>query len=136
LHQLFLTGKRGIRQESRGEIILDTFEKKLSKGDVLFRQGDPPDQVYMVKSGRIEIFVNEGDNKKKLAIVTEGEFIGEMAIIDGRPRSASASAVEETTVIILDRNSLMKQIEEDPMLGALITTLVRRLRDMDRKMAR
>jgi len=90
----------------------------------------------MVKSGRIEIFVNEGDNKKKLAIVTEGEFIGEMAIIDGRPRSASASAVEETTVIILDRNSLMKQIEEDPMLGALITTLVRRLRDMDRKMAR
>lgn len=90
----------------------------------------------MVKSGRIEIFVNEGDDKKKLAIVTEGEFIGEMAIIDGRPRSASAAATEDTTVIMLDRNSLMKQIEEDPMLGALITTLVRRLRDMDRKAAR
>lgn len=90
----------------------------------------------MVKSGRIEIFVNEGDDKKKLAVVTEGEFIGEMAIIDGRPRSASAAAAEDTTVIMLDRNSLMKQIEEDPMLGALITTLVRRLRDMDRKAAR
>lgn len=106
------------------------------KGDALFRQGDPPDEVYMVKSGKIEIFVNDDENKKRLAMVTEGEFIGEMSIIDGRPRSASASALEDTTVIILDRKSLLKQIEEDPMLGALITTLVRRLRDMDRKMTR
>ncbi|HAV92412.1 TPA: hypothetical protein DCW38_04445 [candidate division WOR-3 bacterium] len=116
--------------------MLNTFEKNLKKGDVLFRQGDPPDEVYMVKSGKIEIFVNEGDDKKRFAIVTEGEFIGEMSIIDGRPRSASAGAFEDATVIILDRKSLLKQIEEDPMLGALITTLVRRLRDMDRKIAR
>jgi CRP-like cAMP-binding protein len=71
-----------------------------------------------------------------LNIITEGEFLGEMAIIDGRPRSASAAALEDSTVIIIDRKALLKQIEEDPLLGALITTLVRRLREMDRKLSR
>ncbi len=102
----------------------------------MFKQGDPPDEVYLVKSGKIEIFVNEGENKKRLNIVTEGEFLGEMAIIDGRPRSASAAAIEDSTVIIIDRKTLLKQMEEDPLLGALITTLVRRLREMDRKLSR
>ncbi|MEO0281586.1 MAG: cyclic nucleotide-binding domain-containing protein [candidate division WOR-3 bacterium] len=106
------------------------------KGELLFKQGDPPDEVYLVKSGKIEIFVNEGESKKRLNIVTEGEFLGEMAIIDGRPRSASAAALEDSTVIIIDRKSLLKQIEEDPLLGALITTLVRRLREMDRKLSK
>jgi len=90
----------------------------------------------MVKSGKIEIFIGEGDERKRLAVVTEGEFIGEMSIIDGKPRSASARALDDSVVLILDRMSLQKQIEEDPLLGALITTLVRRLRDMDRKISR
>ncbi|MEO0288294.1 MAG: cyclic nucleotide-binding domain-containing protein [candidate division WOR-3 bacterium] len=106
------------------------------KGELLFKQGDPPDEVYLVKSGKIEIFVNEGESKKRLNIITEGEFLGEMAIIDGRPRSASAAALEDSTVIIIDRKALLKQIEEDPLLGALITTLVRRLREMDRKLSK
>lgn len=77
--------------------------------------------------------MGEGDEKKQLAIITEGEFIGEMAIIDGKPRSASAEAVDESIILILDRKTLQKQIEDDPLMGALITTLVRRLRNMDRK---
>lgn len=103
---------------------------------MLFKQGDPPDEVYLIKSGKIEIFVNEGENKKRLNIITEGEFLGEMSIIDGRPRSASAAALEDSTVIIIDRKTLLKQIEEDPLLGALITNLVRRLREMDRKLSK
>ncbi len=108
----------------------------MKPGDLLFKQGDPPDEVYMVKSGKVEIFIGEGDNKKRLAVITEGEFIGEMSIIDGKPRSASAQALDDSTILILDRRALQKQIEEDPLLGALITTLVRRLRDMDRKLSR
>lgn len=90
----------------------------------------------MVKSGKVEIFVGEDNDKKRLAVITEGEFIGEMAIIDGKPRSASAMAMDDSVVLILDRRQLQKQIEEDPLLGALITTLVRRLRNMDRNMSR
>ncbi len=90
----------------------------------------------MVKSGKVEIFVGENNEKKRLAVITEGEFIGEMAIIDGKPRSASAQALDDSVVLILDRRQLQKQIEEDPLLGALITTLVRRLRNMDRNLSR
>ncbi|HAF07407.1 MAG: cyclic nucleotide-binding domain-containing protein [bacterium] len=122
--------------KEKGVIIIEKFEKTFLKGELLFKQGDPPDEVYLVKSGKIEVFVNEGENKKRLNIVTEGEFLGEMAIIDGRPRSASAAALEDSTVIIIDRKTLLKQMEVDPLLGALITTLVRRLREMDRKLSR
>lgn len=87
----------------------------------------------MIKSGKVRIYVGEGEEKKQLAIITEGEFIGEMSIIDGKPRSASAEAVDESVILILDRKTLQQQIEEDPLMGALITTLVRRLRNMDRK---
>ncbi len=87
----------------------------------------------MIKSGKVSIYIGEGDEKKKLAVITEGEFIGEMSIIDGKPRSASAEAIETSVILILDRKTMQKQIEEDPLMGALITTLVRRLRNMDRK---
>ncbi len=90
----------------------------------------------MIKEGKIRIFIGDGDNKKQLAVMTEGEFIGEMSIIDGKPRSASAEAIDESVVLILDRKSIQRQIEEDPLMGALISTLVRRLRDMDRKLSR
>ena len=58
-----------------------------------------------------------------------------MAVLDGRPRSATARALEDTVVLTLDRDELLKKMEDDPMLGALITTLIRRLREADRRLA-
>ncbi|MDY6787994.1 MAG: cyclic nucleotide-binding domain-containing protein [candidate division WOR-3 bacterium] len=116
--------------------MLNGFERKLSSGELLFKQGDPPDEVYMVKDGKIRIYLDRNGEKKQLAVISEGEFIGEMAIIDGKPRSASAEAIEDCVVLVLNRQSIQKQIEEDPLMGALISTLVRRLRNMDRKLSR
>ena len=101
-------------------------EKTLMPGEILFSDGDPPDSVYLIKEGEIEISKGEGTKKRVLAILKEGDFLGEMAVIDGKPRSATAMAIKETLLLTLDTEDLKKEIEKDPMIGALVFTLIKR----------
>jgi len=114
---------------------MSRIEKVLAPGDTLFRDGDPPDSVYLIKDGEIEISKGEGTKKRVLAILKEGDFLGEMAVIDGSPRSATAKAITETQLITLDTNEFKKEIEDDPMIGALVFTLIKRLRKTNQKFA-
>ena len=110
-------------------------EKILAPGEVLFRDGDPPDLVYLIKEGKIEISKGEDSKKKIIAILQEGDFLGEMAVIDGKARSATAKAITETRLLTLDTEEFKRDIEKDPMIGALVFTLINRLRRTDQKLA-
>jgi CRP-like cAMP-binding protein len=68
-------------------------------------------------------------------VLKEGDFLGEMGVIDGSPRSATASAITETVLITLNTDEFKKEIEEDPMIGALVFTLIKRLRKTSEKLA-
>ena len=114
---------------------MSRIEKSLAPGDTIFRDGDPPDLVYLIKEGQVEITKGQGSRKKVLAILKEGDFLGEMAVIDGSPRSATAKAITETRLITLDAEEFKEDIENDPMIGALIFTLIKRLRKTDQKLA-
>ncbi len=114
---------------------MSRIEKILAPGDTLFRDGDPPDSVYLIKEGEIEISKGTGTKKRVLAVLSEGDFLGEMAVIDGSPRSATAKAITKTTLVTLDTSEFKKEIEDDPMIGALVFTLIKRLRKTSRKLA-
>jgi len=114
---------------------MSRIERILAPGNILFRDGDPPDSVYLIKEGNIEISKGKGTKKKILAILKEGDFLGEMAVIDGSPRSATATAITDTKLLTLDTKEFKKEIEEDPMIGALIFTLIKRLRKTNQKLA-
>lgn len=114
---------------------MSRIEKILGPGDILFRDGDPPDYVYLIKEGEIEISKGEGTKKKVLAVLKEGDFLGEMGVIDGSPRSATAAAITEASLITLNTDDFKKEIEEDPMIGALVFTLIKRLRKTNEKLA-
>jgi CRP-like cAMP-binding protein len=119
----------------KGNSTMSRIEKVLGPGDILFRDGDPSDYVYLIKEGEIEISKGEGTKKKVLAVLKEGDFLGEMGVIDGSPRSATASAITETVLITLNTDEFKKEIEEDPMIGALVFTLIKRLRKTSEKLA-
>ena len=108
-----------------------SIERHYRKGEILFREGDLPSEVFLITEGKVAIL----KGNVKLATLGSGEFLGEMSVLDGRPRSATAKAEEETKVLALDREELLRKMEEDPLIGALITTLIRRLRDADQKLA-
>ncbi len=110
------------------------FEKELVKGEILFREGDPGDEIYIIKRGKIRIYKNIEGEEKTLAILKEGEIFGEMAVLDGKPRSASAEALENTILEVLSKESILSVINSDPMIKFLIDTMVERLRTADEQL--
>lgn len=114
---------------------MSRIEKILAPGDILFREGDPPNSVYLIKGGEIEISKGEGTKKRVIAVLKEGDFLGEMAVIDGSSRSATATAITETRLITLNTKDFKNEIEKDPMIGALVFTLIKRLRKTNQKLA-
>ncbi len=105
------------------------FEKKLADGEILFKEGDQGQEMYLIRSGKVEISSASGGVKKVLATLGEGSFLGEMAIVDDAPRSATATAVGEVSLLILDRAAFKQQLAQNPMIEYLITSLVKRLRE-------
>src|SRR5580704_8364212 len=104
--------------------------RKLGKNDILFREGDPSDAMYVIKSGRIAITKAKGSGEIILAEKKSGEMLGEMAFFDNKPRSAGAKAVAETEVIAMPFTSLYAQFKTFPeWLKAIVKTVNSQLRD-------
>ena len=79
-------------------------ERRLSEGEVLCRQGDPGDALFIVTGGRIRLSTHDpGGNEKVLTYFTDGQFFGEMALLTGAPRSATASAETDSQLLVLDK---------------------------------
>ena len=106
-------------------------EKTLKNQEVLFREGDVGDEMYLIKSGKIKIVKKVGEEKKILAVLSEGDFFGEMAIIDGSSRSATAVSEGETQLITFDKSAFRKKIGEEPLIEYIVTELTKRLRRTD-----
>lgn len=110
---------------------LITLERQFAAGQEIFQEGTPADGVYFVKSGLVEISANTGE-RRVLSQFGPGEIFGEMAVIEHRPRSASASAAVDTEVFFLPRGEMLAFIERSPGLAfALLRQISHRLRDFN-----
>jgi len=109
------------------------YEKNFKPGDVIFKQGDDGSEMYLIRTGKVKISRSAGNIEKVLAIIKEGDFFGEMAVIDGSPRSAAATAVDEVNLLIVDRDAFKSQLKDNPMIEYVLETMTRRLRDTNRQ---
>lgn len=101
------------------------------KGDVLFRQGDASGHVLRVRSGEIEILREVGAASVLLGHVREGEWLGEMGVIEGRCRSATARAAGDVEAEILPAQEFLERVSSEPALAReLILRLSIRLRTL------
>ena len=104
--------------------------RRFRRGEVLFHQGDPGDALFVVTAGAVKISLpsEEGD-EAIIATVRAGEFFGELALLDGAPRSATATALEATETLVLPRSRFRELIATEPALrDALLATLATELR--------
>lgn len=99
-------------------------------GAVLFRKDDPGDAMFLVRSGRIRIFITDAQgNEITFRYYGPGQLVGEFALIDEKPRSASADAAEALEVLVLEREDFLTFLRQRPMLGvAMMRTLAERVR--------
>ena len=98
-------------------------------GDVIFAEGDEGNSAFVVEEGKVEIFAQDGPSKTVLAVIEEGELFGEMALIDSRPRTATATALEPTRLTeVSDQTILSRLGEADPVIRLLLNVVMQRYR--------
>ncbi|HEX7675789.1 MAG TPA: cyclic nucleotide-binding domain-containing protein [Bdellovibrio sp.] len=108
--------------------------KRIAKDTYLFREGDAPDAMYIVKSGTLAVTKTKGNSEVVLAEVQAGSMVGEMALFDKKPRSANVKATKETEVIALPYDSLNKQMDQLPVwVRAIMKNLNENLREANKK---
>jgi uncharacterized membrane protein len=105
--------------------------KNVSAGTQLFHKGDNGDAMYLIETGRVRISITDEDRKEiTLAELAQGDFFGEMSIIDGRMRSADSTVIEDGRLAVLSRPNFLTFVRANPdvalgMLGALSDRLRR-----------
>lgn len=109
----------------------DVRKEKYEKGATIFFEGDPGDAMFIVETGSVGIVKAVEGGSIRLATLGGGELFGEMAIIDGGKRMASAVAEEDSVVLKIPRETLEAKLAEyDPFLQALIKILINNLRNV------
>lgn len=107
----------------------DLLTRAVAAGEVIFRAGDPADCAYVVAAGHIEIYTGSGADLCRIAVISAGQLLGEMAILDNAPRSATAIAREASLLTVIDHSQLVARLSmADPVLNLLIKVLLNRLR--------
>jgi len=102
-------------------------------GNTIFHYGDPGGEIFILRSGRVEVFVESNDGEKIILAENEhGDVIGELSFLDGGPRTATAIAREDTQVLTMHRERLLGFIDKHPHAAMdLLTVVGRRLRTTD-----
>jgi len=104
--------------------------RRYKEGDTIFHRNDPGVALYVIVSGKVKIHNETNDGSDCIiAILTEGDFFGEMAVIDGEERSADATTLEPTELLMLTKDDLHDILSRYPRISLrLLTTLAGRLR--------
>jgi uncharacterized membrane protein len=108
-------------------------DKIVPRNTRLFRQGDKGDAMYLIESGRVRISIHDDDKQElTLAELAQGDFFGEMSIIDGRQRSADAQVIEDARLAILSRDAFLFFVRTNPDVALeMLSALTDRLRRTD-----
>jgi CRP/FNR family transcriptional regulator, cyclic AMP receptor protein len=104
-------------------------------GEVVVREGEETREMFIIREGRIEILKQVGGHEVRLAILERGSFFGEMSLLEGLPRSATARAIGKTELVVLRPGSLLVQIRRDPTFAfELLQQMSHRVRELNDKL--
>ena len=104
---------------------------KFSAGAEIFKRGDAGDEMYIVQSGSVEIVLPTDDGELQLAVLEGGDFFGEMAILEGEPRTAGARAVDDCALLPVKGATFTKMLQENPEIAVrMMRKLSARIRDL------
>lgn len=111
-------------------------QRQFNAGEILFRQGDPSETVYLIRSGTVAVLKERPETPVVLGHVGTGEFLGEMGAVEGLPRSATAQAETAVVADVFEKAQFLELVSRDSALAFnLIRRLSMRLRDVDDRIA-
>ena len=116
-------------------------EGKLGKtyqdGETIVVEGELGDRMFVIQSGKARVTQTKNGKDVSLAVLEDGDFFGEMALIDREVRSATVRALGEVRLLSIDKKNFLKRINEDPSLAfRIVETMSRRIRELNTELAR
>jgi CRP/FNR family cyclic AMP-dependent transcriptional regulator len=109
---------RGLSPEILGRIAELATQRSYLSGEVVFMQGDPGDALYAVLTGKIRISAGTSVGRELfLNIMEPGDTFGEIALLDGGPRTASATAMNDSALVVIRRENFLRVLEREPRLA-------------------
>ena len=126
-----------LNQDELGYIADKMVAKHFENGNYIFLEDSEGEQCFFVLKGSVKVTRLSKDGREViLAMLNEGDFFGEMSLLDGESRSANVIALEKTKVLTLDRNDFIAVVNDYPQIAVqLLKELARRLRKSDRQIA-
>jgi CRP/FNR family transcriptional regulator, cyclic AMP receptor protein len=113
-------------------LLLAQHGRPFVQGEILFREGDPATEVFLLHSGRVRLLKRVRMVERSLSVLRAGDLFGEGALLTGAARSSTAVALGDGVALVLDRVALRQTIERFPGLSErILTQLVRRLQDAE-----
>lgn len=110
--------------------------REYADGQMICRQGELGDRMYVVQSGCAEVVCEDGGTEIRIGELREGDVFGEMALCDNGPRSATIRASGTARILTLDKRTFMKQLHEDPSMAfRLLQNMSGRIRSLDKELA-
>lgn len=121
-----------VREDDLRAISTQFRARNYGKKEIIFHQGDETHDFYLIKRGKVRIFCNSpSGNETSIRVLSANEMIGEFAPIDGQPRSATAQAITDCTLLELPREGFLRCLREQPNFTmTLLRLLVQKLRMM------
>jgi CRP/FNR family cyclic AMP-dependent transcriptional regulator len=114
------------------DALFQRFGKEFRRGDVLFREGEPGKEMYVIQAGKVNITKTVRETEKILATLGAGEFFGEMSILNHKPRSAGAVVAEDAKLLVIDPKTFEGMIRGNVEIAVrLIKKLSDRLQEAD-----
>jgi eukaryotic-like serine/threonine-protein kinase len=108
--------------------------RRVVAGEVVIREGDPPDNAYVIESGTFRVWKYMDGDRRILAMLTAGDVFGEAAICSGELRSATVEAVEDGVLLVITMKNFEREMDAS-LLGNFVRALAGRFRDIDRRAA-
>ena len=106
--------------------------KMYRDGEVIVREGETGECMYVIQEGQVEVLLEKEGKQARLAVMSEGDFFGEMALIEREVRSATVRALGGVRVLTVDKATFLRRIHEDPSLAyRILQKMSRRIRELD-----
>lgn len=123
-----------LTEEELSQLAQIVRERKFDRNQVIFYEGDLGGSLYVIVSGTVKIVIMADDGREHiLGLLDEGNFFGEISLIDGEPRSATAIALDKVNIVMISREDFVRLLRENPEMSLkIMQTLCERLRRTDK----
>ena len=112
--------------------LLSRYGRRFAAGTILFRDGDPATEAFLLQEGRVRLIKHAGAMERSLRVVRPGDLFGEGALVKGAMRTSTALALDDTVVLAFDQATFDQVLSSSPEVAArVLSQLIRRLRDAE-----